>query len=219
MSPVLAAWDDVQGSGAEDAAPSLRLAEASVSRSPGRHARTSSRAGVSSRPVKTPAYQRSSGHLAPCRASAAARIVQLSSEAAVGERRPGCSLCRGAAVSTCAPARRFYRRLVRRTPRRAGAAGWELGAAGRVVARRRTATTRPPRGGTITMPRRPVRRLDVSADRSSSARMSSSSTVRASNWAKAAPTQRRTPPPKGSHAPAGGRVARNRSTCHSVGCA
>jgi hypothetical protein len=33
-----------------------------------------SRAGVTSRTVKTPAYQRHSGHIAPCRASAAARI-------------------------------------------------------------------------------------------------------------------------------------------------
>ena len=46
---------------AQDAALSLRLAEASVSRSPGRHARSSSVAGVSSPPVETPAYQWSSG--------------------------------------------------------------------------------------------------------------------------------------------------------------
>jgi hypothetical protein len=49
--------------------------------------RCSSRAGVSSRPVKTPAYQRSSGHLAPRRVPAAARIRPY------GQRdgcRPGC---------------------------------------------------------------------------------------------------------------------------------
>jgi hypothetical protein len=43
-------------------------------RRPEPHARCSSRPGVSSQPVETPAYQRSSGHLAQRRVPAAARI-------------------------------------------------------------------------------------------------------------------------------------------------
>ena len=66
---------------AQDAALSLRLAEASVSRSPGRHAPSSSVAGVSSPPVETPAYQWSSG------ASTSVTFVPLSDSSTVAAAR------------------------------------------------------------------------------------------------------------------------------------
>jgi hypothetical protein len=66
----------------------------------------SSRAGVSSRPVTTAAYQRSSGRLGPRRVPAAARIRPTQQRAGIGAGACHCCSSRGAAAWTCAFAAR-----------------------------------------------------------------------------------------------------------------
>jgi hypothetical protein len=109
---------------------SLRLAEASVSRTPGRHARSSSGAGTSSAPSETPACSKQRW-LRPRRVSAAAQI-RRSRQGAVGRRRAPRLLClSGRRALVARPVRRRRQASAQQRRRRLGRGAPPAGTAAR----------------------------------------------------------------------------------------